>query len=158
MVKYPGAGKSLRIESDFHFPKVGNTAGSGEKSLGSTAQHSRRSSESVTDSLDSGAISPPPSDIHVAEGREHNIEPKDPLGLLFGSSKLATGGTNVSSSSNEEASPGGLSFAKVCLKSNQNALNIKCNTSASRSFVLLKGGIILKISELMMLVSFSACV
>jgi hypothetical protein len=104
MGKYPGAGRSLRIESDFHFPKVGNAADLGDAMFGSTPHYLRRSSESVADSLDSGAMSPLPSGNRVTEGREHNIEAKDPI--------LELPGTHVSFSSHEEASSG-LSFAKM---------------------------------------------
>jgi hypothetical protein len=101
MGKFPGAGKSFRIESDFHFPTVAKATA--VKALGYTPAHLRRSSESVPDSLDSRTMSPQ-FDIQGAE-KEKNVEYDDPV--------LALPGTHVSFSSQEEASSGGVSFAKM---------------------------------------------
>merc|ERR1712001_466935 len=67
MGKYPGLPKSLRIESDFHFPMVGIT--SGEKINNSFGM--RSSSESIGDSGSSRNASPR---FNQSQNTEHEMK------------------------------------------------------------------------------------
>ena len=99
MGKFPGLPKSLRIESDFHFPMVGIT--SGEKINNSFGM--RSSSESIGDSGSSRNASPR---FNQSQNTEHEMKE-------YGNSDLALPPYQEISAKQPETSSAGMSFAKV---------------------------------------------
>merc|ERR1719412_759420 len=93
MGKYPGLPKSLRIESDFHFPLVGNTTVT--KATGIPSNDFLHKCESGDDSVGSRTSSP---QFDVQE-------------TIHGDNIGGSAGHNISSQS--EASSEGISFAKM---------------------------------------------
>merc|ERR1712228_848848 len=99
MGKFPGLPKSLRIESDFHFPMVGIT--SGEKINNSFGM--RSSSESIGDSGSSRNASPR---FNQSLNTEHEMKE-------YGNSALALPPYQEISANQPETSSAGMSFAKM---------------------------------------------
>jgi hypothetical protein len=99
MGKFPGMPKSLRIESDFHFPMVGIT--SGEKINNSCDM--RSSSESVGDSGSSRNASPR---FNQSQNIEHEMKE-------YGHSELTLPPYQEISAKQPEPSSSGMSFAKM---------------------------------------------
>ena len=99
MGKFPGLPKSLRIESDFHFPMVGIT--SGEKINNSFGM--RSSSESIEDSGSSRNASPRFNQSQIIE---HEMKE-------YGHSELTLPPYQEIAAKQPEPSSSGMSFAKV---------------------------------------------
>merc|ERR1712223_484046 len=99
MGKFPGLPKSLRIESDFHFPMVGIS--SGEKIKNSFGMIS--SSESIGDSGSSRNASPR---FNQSKNTEHEMKE-------YGNSALALPPYQEVSANQPETSSAGMSFAKM---------------------------------------------
>lgn len=115
MGKYPGLPKSLRIESDFHFPTFENTTAT--KAIGSSSNELFHSSESGSDSVSSRTSSPQFDIQGVTQGE--NIE---------GSAGHAP------ISSQTKASSGGISFAKMLRHGSAKPTNAANTMSKSETF------------------------
>jgi hypothetical protein len=97
--KYPGLPKSLRIESDFHFPAVGNNASVKAIGYNRDAIDLHFSSESGADSITSRASSP---QVGAASAQSRNEY-----------ASLDEQNVISSISNQSETSTGGMSFAKI---------------------------------------------
>lgn len=123
MGKYPGLPKTLRIESAFHFPAVGNTAAS--RAIGLPIAQVHCSSELDADSGSSRASSPP---FGIQEA---TMSSNDRKFVDFARNEL---GNDASLGIHSKASSEGMSFSKMLREGAAKPANPASTMSKSETF------------------------